>query len=117
MDLLADIDPVYTVLVVHLRHGYGVDTTHHNTRQGQQDLCNGIDSLALDPGRLAFQIVIDREKAGVRPGVSADPLVAGSDSNASNERRSWLTYSKAKRNRPEKQTIKGREICYIIKYW
>ena len=87
MDLLADIDPVYAVLVVHLRHGYGVDTTHHNTRQGQQDLCNGIDSLALDPGRLAFQIVIDREKAGVRPGVSADPLVAGSDSNASNERK------------------------------
>ena len=42
MDLLADIDPVNAVLVVHLRHGYGVDTTHHNTHQGQQDLCNGI---------------------------------------------------------------------------
>ena len=31
MDLLADIDPVNAVLVVHLRHGYGVDTTHHTT--------------------------------------------------------------------------------------
>ena len=35
------------------------------------------------------------------------------NSNASNERRSWLTYSKAKRNRPEKQTIKGeRNLLY-----